>query len=527
MVQQRGLEMVPRDAYMRARKHMLPEMTPAVNRALAAASWLASQAGAQEVEPIYLLHGLLREEEGRASLLADAAGFDRKAYQPLCPPCPAEPDSSATVLPLHANTRAAFSLAVGLAPEVCGDFTVASEAILLGLLRCDEVVRRFAEGLGLRMEVLETDLQRHQGPPIQLEEPLHLAETTEQMDLGRLIDACANRAREGLRVVEDYCRFTLEDPFLCGELKRLRHDLTSALRDLPAGPLLQARETQYDVGTSLSTAAEQKRYTLVDVAQANLKRLQEALRSLEEFGKLPLLGGGPRLGATLEQLRYRTYTLERAIVLGTSARERLAGVRLCVLVAGAHCTRSLKWTIEQAVAGGAQMIQLREKGLTDRQLLERAAEVRQWTRELGVLLILNDRPDLARLVQADGVHVGQDDLPVKEVRRVLGPEALIGVSTHNLEDVSRAILDGASYLGVGPAFPTRTKKMDAYPGPDFIRQALAATTLPAFVIGGVNLGTVVQAAALGARRLAVSQAILTAEDPRTVARDLLAALPEK
>jgi len=505
---------------------MLPEMTPAVNRALLAARWLAGAAGAAEVEPMFLLHGLLREEEGRAALLAAAAGLHREAYLPHCPSCPAEPDSDTPALPLHANTQAAFSLAVGLAPAVCGDFTVASEAILLGLLRSDDAVRRFTESLGLRLEVLEADLQRQQGPPIQLEEPLHLADTTEQMDLGRILDACANRAREGLRVVEDYCRFVLEDPFLSGELKRLRHDLTSALRELPASQLLQARETQYDVGTSLSTPAEHKRYALVDVAQANLKRLQEALRSLEEFGKLPMVGGGPLLGVALEQLRYRTYTLERAIVLGTTARERLAGTRLCVLVAGAHCTRSLKWTIEQVVAGGATMIQLREKGLSDRQLLERAREVRQWTRELGVLLILNDRPDLARLVEADGVQVGQDDLPVKEVRRILGSEALIGVSTHSLEDVYGAILDGVSYLGVGPAFTTRTKKMDVYPGLDFIRQAVAATTLPAFVIGGVNLETVGQAAALGARRIAVSQAIVTAEDPRAVARDLLAALPE-
>src|SRR5439155_8237675 len=133
-------------------------------------------------------------------------------------------------------------------------------------------------------------------------------------------------------------------------------------------------------------------------------------------------------------------------------RARLAGVRLYVLVTGSLCVHSLESTIRQAAAGGAQMVQLREKGLPDRELLERARAVRRWTRAAGVLFILNDRPDLARLAEADGVHLGQDELPVQEARRVVGPDALIGVSTHNLGQVRKAVLDGASYLGVGPTF---------------------------------------------------------------------------
>src|SRR4051794_10471359 len=101
---------------------------------------------------------------------------------------------------------------------------------------------------------------------------------------------------------------------------------------------------------------------------------------------------------------------------------------------------------------------MREKDLPDRELLERARQLRQWTRQAGVLFIVNDRPDIARLVEADGVHLGQDDLPVREARRILGPDALVGVSTHNLEQVRQAILDGASYLGVGPTFPSKTKE---------------------------------------------------------------------
>src|SRR5262249_57612419 len=116
-----------------------------------------------------------------------------------------------------------------------------------------------------------------------------------------------------------------------------------------------------------------------------------------------------------------------------------------------------------------------EKGRDDRALLERARQVRRWTRDAGVLFLMNDRPDLARLAEADGVHVGQDELPVKEVRRVVGPDALIGVSTHDLDQVRQAVRDGASYIGGGPTFTSGTKEFEAFPGLDFVPQATPHT----------------------------------------------------
>src|SRR5262249_30050308 len=140
------------------------------------------------------------------------------------------------------------------------------------------------------------------------------------------------------------------------------------------------------------------------------------------------------------------------------------------------------------------------------------------------LFIVNDRPDIARLSDADGVHLGQDDLPVKEARRVLGPDALIGVSTHSVEQLRQAVLDGADYLGIGPTFPSKTKAFDRFPGLPFLRSATAETSLPAFALGGIgpqNVGLVVEA---GARRVAVSAAITKADDPQQAARELRAAL---
>jgi thiamine-phosphate pyrophosphorylase len=500
---------------------MLPELTPAVARAVELARAYAFRLGVSEVLPLYLLHGLLAEEEGRAATLALAAGLDAPAFRagvvPPDGPVPAE----STSLPLHPRAHSAMLAARELAHELTGESTIASECLLLALCRCDETLLAEVESFGLSLDELEGHILSRRPQPPQLDEPMRLADITESIDSARILDACANRAREGLRVIEDYCRFVLDDAFLSRTLKESRHDLTAALAELSPLLLLQARETQGDVGTALSTPSELDRASLRDVVQANFKRLQEALRSLEEFGKVRSF----RLGQAVERLRYRVYTLERAVILGTLSRQRLQGARLYVLLSSSRCTAALDWTIAEAAAGGALVVQLREKTLTDRELLQRARQVRHWTRQAGVLFIVNDRPDIARLVEADGVHLGQDDLPVKEASRILGPDALIGVSTHNLEQVRQAILDGASYIGVGPAFPSSTKDFADIPGPDFVRQALRETSLPAFVIGGVNLKTISDAVAAGARRVAVSQAIARAEDPRSAAATLLAALP--
>ena len=171
------------------------------------------------------------------------------------------------------------------------------------------------------------------------------------------------------------------------------------------------------------------------------------------------------------------------------------------------------------------MFQLREKALTDRELLDRARQVRRWTREVSALFIMNDRPDIAQLVEADGVHVGQDELPVREVRRIVGPGMLIGVSTHSLDQLRQAIRGGASYVGIGPTFPSaRTKSFTDFPGLDLVRQAMAETSMPAFVIGGVNRENIAATVAAGARRVAVSDAIGQADEPRQTAAELIQAL---
>lgn len=337
----------------------------------------------------------------------------------------------------------------------------------------------------------------------------------------RLLDASANRAREGLRVVEDYVRFVLDDRHLTACLKQLRHDLTEALGAVPAADLLACRDTPADVGTGLSTAGEMLRRSPPDVAAANFKRLQESLRSLEEFGKLL----DSEMARRLEQLRYRAYTLERAVEVTHASLARLEGARLYVLVDGRGSAAEFEALCRPLVDAGVHVLQLRDKTLSDRELLDRARRLRVWTRGTETLFVVNDRPDLALLCAADGVHVGQEELSVGEVRRLVGPRMLVGVSTHSLEQARRAVLDGANYLGVGPTFPSGTKSFSRFTGVELLREVAAEIRLPAFAIGGMTLERLPEVLAAGFCRVAVSGGVAGSADPVAAARRFLQQLP--
>ncbi len=489
---------------------MTHEISPAVERACEAARASATRHRAEAVRLTDWLLALLEDDESKPALLLERLGLDLVAIR-LTLTTRAE-----WVHPPAPPALELFAAGRDKAIELRGDPTLTTEFVLLAVVAADARMAEQLAELGLHLDALEALLKptvvaapdATPGPTFTVSDP------TEITDAGRVVDVNLNRARESLRVLDDYCRFVLNDALLTEQVKQLRHDLADASRLIPSGHLLAARNTDGDVGTAVSAMGEYSRQSPSEVAAANLKRFQEALRSLEEFGKV----FSPEFGRRVEAVRYRGYTLERAIAVGTSARERLATANLYLLLTGAQCAASLDWTIAEAACGGVRVFQLREKTLTDKELLKRARNVRRWTHAAKALFIVNDRPDIARLVEADGVHLGQDDLPVHAARRILGPDALIGVSTHNLEQVRRAVLEGADYLGVGPTFPSKTKAFEQFPGLDFVRQVSAETSLPAFVLGGVEPGNVHEVITAGGRRVAVSAAIAQAEEPRDVAK---------
>lgn len=334
----------------------------------------------------------------------------------------------------------------------------------------------------------------------------------------RIIDANANRAREALRVMEDIARFALGDGDLSGEIKGLRHGLAGALEGLPgSGGFIVWRDTPGDVGTGISTEREGVRAGLEAVAGAAGKRLTEALRSIEECAKV--VGSGE----SFEGLRYRSYRVEQRLMLALgSARGEM--VCVCVLVTEALCAHaSWEEVARESMAAGATMVQLREKELSDRELVKRARRLVEMGRGAGVRVIVNDRPEIALLADADGVHLGQDDLSVEEARRIVGMGKVIGVSTARIEDAERALEDGAGYCGVGPMFATTTKYKPEISGPAYLREYLAhEPALPsAIAIGGINAGNVGELLEAGARAVAVSSAVCGARDPGAACGELV------
>lgn len=187
--------------------------------------------------------------------------------------------------------------------------------------------------------------------------------------------------------------------------------------------------------------------------------------------------------------------------------------------------RGIVPAVQAAIAGGADLIQYREKNMSRRAKLAEVQALLAVCRDAGVPLIVNDDLDLALAAGADGAHVGQDDLPVPVARRLLGQARIIGCSAATLAEARQAVADGADYLGVGPVFSTATKSDCGEPrGLALVRDVAAAVTLPWFVIGGINAGTLAEVMAAGARRIAVVSAVMAAPDPRAAAADLRARL---
>jgi thiamine-phosphate pyrophosphorylase len=518
--------------------------TAGAARALHRADMLARRGGSPNVEPLHLLAALAAESESLAAQLLFEFGLEKERLgealddgaddlleeQPITGVeelISGHIDADA-FLPRSADLRTVIAEATSQARSMDRKRQVGTEHLLAGLIAASnpaaDLLRdsgleldRLSERLTESVEIESTPLLPAEGIP-----PLVLSEPRGSVDLARMLDASVNRAREGLRVVEDYVRFVLDDAGLTRRLKDVRHRLAEAERGLDPELMLAARDTTHDVGTSIMSVSEQVRENPRAVLRANFKRIEEALRSLEEYSKLIDVWVAGRF----EVLRYDTYTLEKLTMTAVSAHRDLANARLMVLVGGLPTMGDLTWVVGEALAGGADLIQYREKGLPDRETLRRAREVRILTAQARALMIMNDRVDLARLAGCDGVHLGQDDLSLRDARRVAGRSLHIGLSTHNNAQLDAAVLAGASYLGVGPVFPSPTKQFSEpeLAGLLFVNHAAGTTNLPWFAIGGISLDNVDRVLEAGATRIAVSAAVVRAERPRDAAARMRAKL---
>ena len=538
--------------------HTNVELTPGAERALVAAAAWSSPEDAPPLLPLLL--GLLAEENAAAALLGEQ-DVTIDLIRATWPKVKMAPHREEPTQPFDAaSALRGLTLALGRLAAVA---EIGTEHLLLGAAAIDE---NLADFLGQRRVTLaamqerwnlgEVDTQRLEdsidevplewpeevAAPHSEEEPHeatkdrtlvrfvdHPAEdfstaiqprvTRVAGEVLRIIDAAANRAAEGMRTVEDYVRFARDDYILTQAWKELRHELTHCLQSIDVESRIKSRDVIGDVGTNTKTEPESQREDAAAVVRGAIQRVKQSLRSLEEYSKVE----NPETARGLERLRYRSYALESATESALSVDDRLADARLYVLLPPQRSAPKFNDLASLLYESGVDVLQLRAKGIADGELFTLAESLQQAARVAGKIALINDRADVAAAVGARGVHVGQDDLSVAACRRIVGDQ-IVGVSTHNIDQLQQAVLDGADYVGLGPTFPSQTKAFDAFAGVKFLREAAAAASLPCFALGGITLENLDQVLEAGVERVAVSGAILNASDPAAAAREFAARL---
>jgi thiamine-phosphate pyrophosphorylase len=334
----------------------------------------------------------------------------------------------------------------------------------------------------------------------------------------RVIDANFNRARESLRVIEDYCRFALNSGPLSSRAKELRHQLSSAVSCLDGIRLLAGRDTQGDVGINQPTNTTLPRTDLKSIFIAASKRLPEALRVIAET----LRPAAPDIADKIERIRYAGYTLEKDVALFADTQARFVGVRLYIIISS-NLPADVFTLAEKCIAGGADCIQLRAKDTEADRHFAIAAEFVKICKEAGVLSIINDRVDIAVASGADGVHLGQNDLPLEQARKLQLAPLILGKSTHSIAQLTAAIAELPTYVSLGPIFATPTKPQAEPVTLDYVKQALpilSGTGISHVAIGGINENNIDSVLQAGAQTIAVSSAVTTSPDPTTACRKL-------
>jgi len=342
----------------------------------------------------------------------------------------------------------------------------------------------------------------------------------------RIIDANLNRIGEGLRLLENLARLLLNDAILTQQLKTMRHSLITSDWSFNQ-QLLQSRDSESDVGINIEAPEQAKQRELPLMVVANARRVQEALRTLEELAKIP--DTTPKLDSErFKQARFSLYTIERMLLSKLLRKDKIKSIPGLYVIIDTQALkgRSHIEVASEAIRGGAKTVQLRDKLQSKKELLPIARQLRNLCTEHNVLFIMNDYLDLALASDADGLHLGQNDLPIKVARKLLPIDKILGCSTTNIDQAITAESEGADYIAVGAIYPTSSKTSTTIPakvvGLETLRQVRQAITLPLVAIGGVNKDNAADVLAAGADSVAVISAVLQAESPEEAARQIAA-----
>jgi thiamine-phosphate pyrophosphorylase len=323
----------------------------------------------------------------------------------------------------------------------------------------------------------------------------------------RIIDANLNRLREGLRVIEEFCRFIFENQNLSSELKDIRHEIVQIAKSVgwEKENLLSHRDTEEDVGVKNSTLAEYQRINEKEILLANFSRVQESFRVLEEYGKTQ------KVGHLFEQLRYRTYTLEKNMMQMFICHNLQENIY--ILLTKSLCKNDYFLTIDNLCRAGVRLFQIREKDCSDAELFTLTKKAVDIIKSYGGTTIVNDRVDIAIASGADGVHLGVDDMPILEVRKMASRPFLIGATVHSLNELNQLPLESVDYIGVGPCFPTTTKPSLIASGIPLVASLIAQNKIPAFAIGGISLQNFAEVKNSGIKKIALCSSIISNENP--------------
>jgi len=271
-------------------------------------------------------------------------------------------------------------------------------------------------------------------------------------DMNRLLDANINRVSEGIRVIEDIARFVYNQKEFSKELREKRHYLRKLFIQKD-NDFLNSRDTKKDVGIEITKdSLLDKKSNIKHVVLGNFKRIQEGLRSIEEISKISC---DYSISKEVEALRYSFYNLEKEFM--GSLKPQIPLGLYGITAENFSNGRSNYEVVTEMIKSGIKIVQYREKYKSLREKLEEAKILCELCKKNNVLFIVNDHVDIALMVDADGVHVGQEDMPVSEIRKILGANKIIGLSTHSVEDADKSLLQDVDYIGVGPIFPTTTK----------------------------------------------------------------------
>jgi len=329
----------------------------------------------------------------------------------------------------------------------------------------------------------------------------------------RVIDANINRISEGLRVLEDIARFVFDDSDITENLKNIRHIVRKTVKDLQP-QLIGHRNSSNDTGLDISKKTDlDDKKQLKDLVSANFKRVQEGLRVIEETLKIE---DHYDMSKVYEICRFNIYSEEKTYftLLNKITRRKLPDTELyCITDNGLSNGRSNSEVVSELIKAGVKIIQYREKEKPVQEMLAECRYIRQKTQESGVFFIVNDHVDLAIAVRADGVHIGQDDMPIEEVRKLVGDEMTIGLSTESPEQAEDAFNRGADYIGAGPVFKTDTKKDTCKPvGLNYLEYVAGNIDIPFVAIGGIGEDNVSEVISHGTKYVAMISDIVGAKN---------------